>query len=147
MCIRDRAAPEQELPRLYLALMLFRQPVEADQHVHKRLRLRHDTMRLLSDMRALQRHLPDLARPALRISEIDEILRPIDAAARLVVRVASESWLVQQRMDLYERSLKPVSYTHLRAHETVLDLVCRLLLEKKNNISSLRISRYRTNTD
>ena len=26
----------------------------------------------------------------------------------------------------------PVSYTHLRAHETVLELVCRLLLEKKN---------------
>ena len=25
----------------------------------------------------------------------------------------------------------PVSYTHLRAHETVLDLVCRLLLENK----------------
>ena len=28
-------------------------------------------------------------------------------------------------------SIKAVSYTHLRAHETVLDLVCRLLLEKK----------------
>ena len=28
-------------------------------------------------------------------------------------------------------SARPVSYTHLRAHETVLDLVCRLLLEKK----------------
>ena len=28
--------------------------------------------------------------------------------------------------------LDAVSYTHLRAHETVLDLVCRLLLEKKN---------------
>ena len=26
----------------------------------------------------------------------------------------------------------PVSYTHLRAHETVLDLVCRLLLATKN---------------
>src|SRR5664280_2430659 len=26
---------------------------------------------------------------------------------------------------------EPVSYTHLRAHETVLNLVCRLLLEKK----------------
>ena len=26
---------------------------------------------------------------------------------------------------------QPVSYTHLRAHETVLDIVCRLLLEKK----------------
>ncbi|WDT36846.1 hypothetical protein PVA38_11630 [Streptococcus pneumoniae D39] len=30
-----------------------------------------------------------------------------------------------------------VSYTHLRAHETVLDLVCRLLLEKKNQNTSI----------
>ena len=30
--------------------------------------------------------------------------------------------------------LGPVSYTHLRAHETVLDLVCRLLLEKKKKV-------------
>ena len=29
---------------------------------------------------------------------------------------------------------EPVSYTHLRAHETVLDLVCRLLLEKKKPV-------------
>ena len=29
------------------------------------------------------------------------------------------------------RKLTAVSYTHLRAHETVLDLVCRLLLEQK----------------
>ena len=28
-------------------------------------------------------------------------------------------------------TLRSVSYTHLRAHETVLDLVCRLLLEQK----------------
>src|SRR5660398_302325 len=27
----------------------------------------------------------------------------------------------------------PVSYTHLRAHETKANLVCRLLLEKKKN--------------
>ena len=31
--------------------------------------------------------------------------------------------------------VNPVSYTHLRAHETVLDLVCRLLLEKKKTHS------------
>ena len=37
----------------------------------------------------------------------------------------------------FENSFSPtyrivaVSYTHLRAHETVLDLVCRLLLETK----------------
>ena len=34
---------------------------------------------------------------------------------------------------------EPVSYTHLRAHETVLDLVCRLLLEKKTEYNSLRM--------
>ena len=32
-----------------------------------------------------------------------------------------------------EVSSKAVSYTHLRANETVLDLVCRLLLEKNKN--------------
>ena len=31
-------------------------------------------------------------------------------------------------------TLLAVSYTHLRAHETVLDLVCRLLLENKNKL-------------
>ena len=29
------------------------------------------------------------------------------------------------------RSRLAVSYTHLRAHETLMKLVCRLLLEKK----------------
>ena len=31
---------------------------------------------------------------------------------------------------------RSVSYTHLRAHETVLDLVCRLLLEKKKETTT-----------
>ena len=40
--------------------------------------------------------------------------------------------LLEQVMGL--TSFRPVSYTHLRAHETVLDLVCRLLLQKKKYI-------------
>ncbi|CZR99393.1 hypothetical protein CDFC105_64224 [Clostridioides difficile] len=32
----------------------------------------------------------------------------------------------------------PVSYTHLRAHETRHDLVCRLLLEKKKKKKEYR---------
>ena len=38
----------------------------------------------------------------------------------------------QEIINLYHEreNSEPVSYTHLRAHETVLDLVCRLLLEK-----------------
>ena len=42
----------------------------------------------------------------------------------LSVYGARKLWVAAQRAG-------PVSYTHLRAHETVLDLVCRLLLEKK----------------
>ena len=42
----------------------------------------------------------------------------------------------------------PVSYTHLRAHETVLDLVCRLLLEKKKHtpIQNRHTNTHTTNT-
>mgnify|MGYP003381556403 CR=1 FL=1 len=44
-----------------------------------------------------------------------------------------------------------VSYTHLRAHETVLELVCRLLLEKKNtttnNLQSDHITRSNISSD
>ena len=74
----------------------------------------------------------------------DELLRGV---------LGEDSWrLLQQKIDLVQQhsyaqrpvisavitnafqlySETPVSYTHLRAHETVLDLVCRLLLEKKN---------------
>ena len=46
------------------------------------------------------------------------------------------TYFATNTFDIMEAAaLKPfqaVSYTHLRAHETVLDLVCRLLLEKKN---------------
>eukprot|EP00825_Cyclidium_porcatum_P039323 TRINITY_DN4738_c0_g1_i1.p1 TRINITY_DN4738_c0_g1~~TRINITY_DN4738_c0_g1_i1.p1 ORF type:complete len:116 (+),score=20.26 TRINITY_DN4738_c0_g1_i1:152-499(+) len=36
--------------------------------------------------------------------------------------------IIQKRQ---QSQIQPVSYTHLRAHETRHDLVCRLLLEKK----------------
>ena len=39
-----------------------------------------------------------------------------------------------------------VSYTHLRAHETVLDIVCRLLLEKKKHTSNPPPHRCPVNT-
>ena len=42
--------------------------------------------------------------------------------------------------------LIPVSYTHLRAHETVLDLVCRLLLEKKKKTKIQKKKRNPTHT-
>ena len=43
--------------------------------------------------------------------------------------------LADHLVDLWDftiGNLESVSYTHLRDHETVLELVCRLLLEKQN---------------
>src|SRR5665811_468324 len=50
------------------------------------------------------------------------------------LRVRQHRWLAHSlsrsaNVERDMRSTVPVSYTHLRAHETVLDLVCRLLLE------------------
>ena len=55
-----------------------------------------------------------------------EILRKKGAsvASKRAEKSANEGMVITKLSDA-------VSYTHLRAHETVLDLVCRLLLEKK----------------
>ena len=46
---------------------------------------------------------------------------------------------------IFGLELDAVSYTHLRAHETVLDLVCRLLLEKqKKHTTNKHIMHYNT---
>ena len=50
---------------------------------------------------------------------------------KLCPRSCSPDYKYSIRKDNSGRFLVSVSYTHLRAHETVLDLVCRLLLEKK----------------
>src|SRR5665811_2616663 len=68
-----------------------------------------------------QRDAAKLAR-LLRSGDLTPVWVPDEAheALRDLVRARDDA-----KADL------PVSYTHLRAHETVLDLVCRLLLEKK----------------
>ena len=53
-------------------------------------------------------------------------------STRMEDRHADLHWGSQGQPDLKEvLDAAPVSYTHLRAHETVLDLVCRLLLEQQ----------------
>ena len=64
---------------------------------------------------------------------------PYEAALLIDAELRSRG--IRDRFEIAIRSAEPapmpaggpeaVSYTHLRAHETVLDLVCRLLLEKK----------------
>ena len=50
--------------------------------------------------------------------------------SRVVVQVII-AFTAMATVMIAAHAVAPVSYTHLRAHETVLDLVCRLLLEKK----------------
>ena len=46
--------------------------------------------------------------------------------------ISARNIYIQTRRAIHEFNiLQPVSYTHLRAHETRSNLVCRLLLEKK----------------
>jgi len=62
----------------------------------------------------------EMARLMQQPDEIDAILRIGAERARVIAEP-----VLRQTYEI------AVSYTHLRAHETVLDLVCRLLLEKK----------------
>ena len=68
-------------------------------------------------------------RSSIRPSIIERLERSmVSNQARLDTQEGEIEDLRRQIVELREG---PVSYTHLRAHETVLDLVCRLLLEKK----------------
>ena len=64
----------------------------------------------------------------------DVYKRQADGGRGMTWAPANPLWLtgaVAVWLALWALNIGPVSYTHLRAHETVLDLVCRLLLEKK----------------
>ena len=55
----------------------------------------------------------------------------LELTANLMDVIMAATKGVREMFGELGQGVQPVSYTHLRAHETVLDLVCRLLLEKK----------------
>ena len=94
----------------------------------------------IRDSRFIVPDMTDLQPPEFSITAMQEVSRlisqyPADkqkSALLPVLHIAQKEfggWLSSDTMDY----VAPVSYTHLRAHETVLDLVCRLLLEKKKH--------------
>ena len=65
------------------------------------------------------------------VQNVQQLLKEIAEKQKKFFKPDSKD---KKKLHFEIRNLKlAVSYTHLRAHETVLDLVCRLLLEKKNN--------------
>ena len=67
----------------------------------------------------------------------DRLLAALTLAAEAPILICDEP---TANLDAQSRAafFAAVSYTHLRAHETVLDLVCRLLLEKKKTYPQKR---------
>jgi len=83
---------------------------------------RYQGTRILTNIKSKKRYINQLA---IYMSDCEEIRK--DYLAQKYNRLG---WKEKEIQDIVLRS---VSYTHLRAHETVLDLVCRLLLEKKKH--------------
>ena len=77
--------------------------------------------------------LNELLGPANRTALLEMLAAWLEAEEPAVKRFQPLELARQLRKSI---TREPVSYTHLRAHETVLDLVCRLLLEKKKNTPS-----------
>ncbi len=62
----------------------------------------------------------------------------------LIAEITGGYTLMIPLMIVSSISFGTVSYTHLRAHETVLDLVCRLLLEKKKENKQKKNKKQKT---
>ena len=67
-----------------------------------------------------------------------DIATPVQVLKKLLA-VSDHCFLLESAEDN-----KPVSYTHLRAHETDSYLVCRLLLEKKKKKEKIKNFQHRT---
>ena len=79
----------------------------------------------------LMDHSYDLTPAKETIKLLQELSVPVILCTS---KTAAEVKVIRKELNLNDPYIVEngaVSYTHLRAHETVLDLVCRLLLEKK----------------
>ena len=80
---------------------------------------------LIKDIHISFRLNPETGRPDTYLNgvNVENKIRTMEVSSR-VSPIATLDFV-------REAMVAPVSYTHLRAHETRHDLVCRLLLEKK----------------
>src|SRR5665811_2049535 len=117
MCIRDRASPTDRVVGMSVVQPTADLLVLTETGYGKRVPLTEfrpmhrgsQGVRLIS----LEGKKTGEVAAVQQVTEQDEELLLISAAGQVV------------RTDT--NTINPVSYTHLRAHETVLDLVCRLL--------------------
>ena len=79
------------------------------------------------------------------VPEYDRIV--LRSASHLADLADAEEHEVWHKHESGPQSIHTVSYTHLRAHETGRNLVCRLLLEKKKTIKIKKKQLKNINSD
>lgn len=112
------AAAEQITPRLYLALLTYHLPVAAVTEFLDRFRVRKEYRDLILELHSLADRASILSTNNLPSSDIATALDESSEEARFLLRVASDDWLVRQRIDLYHRRLQ-----HMRPILTGDDLL------------------------
>ncbi len=104
-------------PRLHMALMTYRLPAPALREFIERFHIRKEYRDLMFEVHRLMGCVATLAANDVRPSEIVHCLDESSEEARLLLRAATDSWLVRQRLDQYQRRLQ-----HIRPMLTGEDL-------------------------
>jgi tRNA nucleotidyltransferase (CCA-adding enzyme) len=94
-----------DLEHCYLALLTSRMDPRALAELVARLHIGAVDARLLEEVSHLRASLDELKAPAMLPSAIYRMLAPHSREARFVLSVVTESELVRERLDLYEREL------------------------------------------
>jgi len=111
--LRQAAAQEADaelpgLPSLYLALATTGLDREQCQSFMTSMRIVRDDRRLVQAVTALREVEAELAQNSLAPSRVHQLLHQAPDAARLVFGVATDSWLVRQRLQQYTDRLRSV---------------------------------------
>jgi tRNA nucleotidyltransferase (CCA-adding enzyme) len=99
----------ERIPQFYLVLLLYNTPAEAAAEFLEKYHVRAEYRALVMESLALRAKMAVLERSDLPASQIVALLDGSSDAARLILRVACDQWLVRQRLDLYQRRLRFIS--------------------------------------
>lgn len=98
-----------DLPASYLALLTCRLAPERLNALLERLRIMRDDATLARQLNRLWQTREQLATDRLRNSQVYALLHDYGEPALFLFYVASDSWLVRKRIELYTRRLKQVA--------------------------------------
>ena len=98
-------------PRLYLALLTYELPADAVAEFLSRFKIRKEYSDLILAVHDLADRAAVLDTHNLSSSAIVTALDETSEEARFLLRVATDDWLVRQRLDLYQRRLQHIHPT------------------------------------